>query len=118
MAWGLGRFRVVSLVSAGRVYARSDTAYGKGSLALVAPRSVRRAVLADRPLVERLVAPAGVELPVKQGAKLGEVRVYDRGRIVGRSPLVASRSISKPGTLGRAEWYVGRAAHNMWSWVS
>jgi hypothetical protein len=31
---------------------------------------------------------------------------------------VASRSISKPGALDRTGWFVGRAAHNMWGWIS
>jgi len=118
MTWGLARFRVVSVISAGRVYARAETAYGRGSLALVAPRPVRRAVLAGRPLVERIVAPAGVELPVIKGQRLGEVRVYDRSRLIARSPLVAARSIDKPDALDRARWHLGRAAHNMWGWVT
>jgi serine-type D-Ala-D-Ala carboxypeptidase (penicillin-binding protein 5/6) len=118
MTWGLARFRVVQVVSTGHVYASAQTAYGRGSLALVAPRSVRRAMVAGRPLVERVVAPAGVELPVRRGQELGQVRVYERGRLVARSPLVASRSIDKPGPVGRAGWYLGRAAHNMWGWVS
>lgn len=118
MTWGLARFRVVSAISAGRAYASAQTAYGKGSLPLIAPRTVKLAVVVGRPLVERIVAPAGVSLPVREGARLGEVRVYERGRIVARSPLVAGRSISEPGTLERAQWYVERAAHNMWSWVT
>jgi D-alanyl-D-alanine carboxypeptidase (penicillin-binding protein 5/6) len=115
--WGLSRFRVVSVVSAGRPYAHAETPYGAGGLSLVAPRSLRRAVLVDRPLVERVVAPVGVDLPVQKGEKLGEIRVYDRRRLVARSPLVAARSIGKPGTFDRASWYVGRTARNMWGWV-
>ena len=118
MRWGLSRFRVVSVISAGRSYARAETSYGRGELSLVAPRSLKRAVLAGRPLVERVVAPVGVELPVRKGQKLGEIRVYTRGRLFARSPLVASRSIAKPGALGRAGWFVGRAAHNAWGWMS
>jgi serine-type D-Ala-D-Ala carboxypeptidase (penicillin-binding protein 5/6) len=118
MTWGLARFRVVQVVSAGRAYARAETAYGRDSVALVAPRSVRRAVVVGRPLVERVIAPAGVELPVRQGQKLGEVRVYERGRLIAQSPLVAGRSADKPGPADRVGWYLGQAAHNMWGWVS
>jgi serine-type D-Ala-D-Ala carboxypeptidase (penicillin-binding protein 5/6) len=117
LTWGLGRFRVVPLVSTTRVYARVEASYGKGKLDLVAPRSLRQAVLANRKLVERVVAPMGAEVPVDKGQQLGEVRVYDRGRLLARSPLVASRSIGEPGTLDRAGWYIGRTAHNMWGWV-
>jgi serine-type D-Ala-D-Ala carboxypeptidase (penicillin-binding protein 5/6) len=118
MTWGLARFRVVQTVTAGRVYASARTSYGKGDLDLVAPRSVGRAVVTGRPLVERIVAPMGVDLPIRKGQELGEVRVYERGQLVARSPLVAARSIDKPGAADRAEWYVKRAAHNMWGWVS
>jgi D-alanyl-D-alanine carboxypeptidase (penicillin-binding protein 5/6) len=118
MKWGLARFRVVSLISTGRVYARAETPYDREQVSLVALRSVRRAVLVDRPLVERVVAPTSVELPVREGQKLGEVRVYDRGDVVARSPLVAARSAKEPSTIGRAGWYVGRAAENMWGWVT
>ena len=100
------------------MYARLDTPYGRGQLSLVPLRPVRRAVLAGRPLVERIVAPVGVALPVSKGEELGEVRVYDRGVLLARSPLVASRSISRPGGLGRAGWYIGRTARNMWGWIS
>ncbi len=117
MSWGLSRFRVVSVISAGHAYARAETPYGAEAVALVAPRSLRRAVLVNRPLVERVVAPVGVELPVRKGEKLGEIRVYDRRRLVASSPLVAARSISKPGAFDRAGWYIGRTARNMWGWA-
>jgi D-alanyl-D-alanine carboxypeptidase (penicillin-binding protein 5/6) len=118
MKWGLARFRVAPIISAGRVYARAGTPYDREEVELVAPKSVPRAVLVTRPLVERVVAPRGVELPVRKGEKLGEVRVYDRGRLIGRSPLVAARSVGEPNPVERAGWYAGQAAHNMWSWIS
>jgi serine-type D-Ala-D-Ala carboxypeptidase (penicillin-binding protein 5/6) len=118
MTWGLGRFRIVQTVTAGRVYASARTSYGEGDVELVAPRSAGRAVLTGRPLVERIVAPMGVDLPVRKGQELGEVRVYERGVLVARSPLVAARSIDEPGAAARAQWYVKRAARNMWGWVT
>lgn len=118
LSWGLSRFQVASLISAGRVYARAESSYGRDKVELVAPRSLRRALLVERPLVERVVAPVGVVLPVNKGDELGEVRVYDRGRLLARSPLVAARSMSKPGALDRAGWYAGQTVRNMWSWVS
>ena len=118
MKWGLARFRVVPLISTGRVYARAETPYDRKQVTLVAPQPVRRAVLVDRPLVERVVTPTSVELPVREGQALGEVRVYDRGKVVARSPLVAARSVEEPSSIGRAGWYAGQAAENMWGWVS
>jgi serine-type D-Ala-D-Ala carboxypeptidase (penicillin-binding protein 5/6) len=118
MKWGLARFRVVSAISAGHVYARAETPYDREGVLLVAPRSLQRAVLVDRPLVERIVAPAGVELPVRRGERLGEVRVYDGNRLIARSPLVAARSVEEPSTVDRAGWYVKQAGRNMWSWIT
>ena len=55
---------------------------------------------------------------MSKGEKLGEVRVYERQRLIASSPLVASRSMSEPGTIHRVRWFAGRAAHNAWGWVS
>jgi len=118
MTWGLSRFRVVPVISPGREYARAETAYDHGSVALVAPRSIRRAVIVRRPLVERVVASEGVELPVRKGQSLGEVRVYDGNRVIARSPLVAERSIDEPSVLDRTAWHIGQAAHDIGGWFS
>ena len=118
LAWAASRYRVVDLVSHGRVYATAAAPYGRRALSLVAPRTVRRIVRVDRPLVEQVVAPRVISLPVRQGQALGEVRVYAGRRLVVRRPLVASRSIAKPGFFGRTGWYMGRAAHHAWSWVA
>ena len=67
-----------------------------------------RIVRVDRPLLERVVAPAVVSLPVTKGQRLGEVRVYAGRQLIGRMPLVASRSISKPG-FARARGLVREA---------
>ena len=93
-----------------RLRERAHASYGRRPVELVAPRSVGRAVRPGRPLVERVVAPTGVDLPVREGQALGEVRVYDRQRLVARSPLVAARlDRRQPGRCSTARgWYVER----------
>jgi len=118
LAWGLSRYRVVPVVLEDRVYAAAEVPYGKRPLGLVAERGLVRVVRVDRPLVERVVAPVAVSLPVRKGRRLGEVRVYDRGRMFARVPLVAARSIDRPGFAGRVGWYAGRTFHQAWSWIS
>ena len=113
LAWGLSRYRVVSLVEPRRVYARAQAPYGRAPLALVASRMSVRVVRVDRPLVERVVAPTAVDLPVRRGERLGWVRVYDRGRLVAARPLVAARTIKRPGLGGRIAWYAGRTLHHL-----
>jgi D-alanyl-D-alanine carboxypeptidase (penicillin-binding protein 5/6) len=116
--WGLSRFRVAPVIVGGRVYAEAQTSFDEDRLPLVAQRSVPRALIVNRPLTQRIVAPVGVELPVEKGDKLGEIRVYERGRLVARAPLVAARSMDEPSPADRAGWYMRRTAHTMWSWVT
>jgi D-alanyl-D-alanine carboxypeptidase (penicillin-binding protein 5/6) len=116
LRWGLERFRVVPLVRALHTYARAETPYDRGTIDLVAPRPVLYAARVGRRLVERVTAPAVVELPVERGERLGEVRIFDRGRLVARSPLVAARSVSSPGPLGRAGWYAEETFKNIGGW--
>jgi len=116
LAWGLAQYRVVPVVSTGRVYATASVPWGKRSLGLVAAREIVRVERLGRPLTERVVTPIVVSLPVRAGQRLGEVRVYDRGRLVAASPLVADRSIARPGMLGRVGWYAERTLDHIGGW--
>ena len=118
LAWGLTRYRLVTLISKERVYAVARAPYGRAPLELRVPSEVRQIVRVDRSLVEQVVAPEAVSLPVRAGQQLGEVRVYRGRKLLVSRPLIATRSIAKPGFLGRAGWYAGQAAHNAWSWIT
>jgi D-alanyl-D-alanine carboxypeptidase len=118
LAWGISRYRTVNLVSPERIYATAAAPYGRARLPLVADGRVTRIVRVDRPLVERLVAPTAVPLPVRKGERLGEVRVYAGPKLIARRPLVAARSIDRPGLVGRTEWYAGRTLHHIAGWFS
>jgi D-alanyl-D-alanine carboxypeptidase (penicillin-binding protein 5/6) len=117
LAWGLAQYRHVRTIDPTRVYARPHAPYGRPAVPLVAARPAVRLQRVGVPLVERVVAPDEVELPVRQGQVLGQVRVYERGRMVARSPLVAGRSERRPGLLGRARWYATRTLHRLGSLV-
>jgi D-alanyl-D-alanine carboxypeptidase len=118
LAWGLAQYRVVTLVSTGRVYATARVPWGKKALGLVAAREVVHVARVGKPMTERVVTPVVVSLPVRAGQRLGEVRVFDRGKLLARVSLVADRSISRPGTFGRVAWYAGRTLDHIWGWVS
>ena len=77
----------VRAIDASRVYATVRSPYGRPAVTLVAARSVVRLQRVGVPLVERVVAPTDVTLPVRRGQRLGDVRVYERGRLVARAPL-------------------------------
>ena len=116
--WGFSRYVAVRAVTAGRAYAVAELGYGRHPLALVAKRQLVAAVRVDRPLVRRVVALDAATLPVSRGQALGQVRIYQRGRLVGAVPLVAGRSVGRPGLAGRVGWYARRTLHHMAGWFS
>jgi D-alanyl-D-alanine carboxypeptidase (penicillin-binding protein 5/6) len=118
LRWGVTRYRPVWVVQPKRVYLSAAVGYGKDEVAIVARRGVARSVRIDRPLVERVVAPAALQLPVVRGQRVGEVRVFSGKRLVARRPLVAQRSVSRPGLGGRIGFYAGRTFRHIGSWFT
>ncbi len=118
LRWAISRYRSVWLVPRGRVYLQASVGYGKDSVPIVAARQVARAVRIDKPLVERIVAPTALALPVERGQRVGEVRVYSGRRLVARQPLIAERSVAKPGFGGRVGFYAGRTLTHVKDWFS
>jgi serine-type D-Ala-D-Ala carboxypeptidase (penicillin-binding protein 5/6) len=116
LRFGLSRYRVATLIPRERIYAEAGARWGRGPIELVAKQPARRAVRLGATLVERVVAPRMVALPVRKGQSLGEVRVYRGTRLVARSPLVARSTASTPGWAGRVRWYGKRMAGNVAGW--
>jgi hypothetical protein len=84
---------------------------------LVAAKRVRRSVRVGQPLRERVIAPVVASLPVSRGQVLGRVEVWSGKHLLGSSPLVANRSVPRPGVAGRLGWYATRTVHNVLGWV-
>jgi D-alanyl-D-alanine carboxypeptidase (penicillin-binding protein 5/6) len=118
LRWGVSRYRVGELIVRARAYALADTGWGRAKLALVTRGRLVRAYRVDRPLVQRVVAPAVVSLPVRRGQVLGRIEVWAGTRMLGREPLVAARTISRPGLGGRLRWYTGRTVHHVLGFFS
>jgi hypothetical protein len=72
-----------------------------------------RVVRAGRPLVERVIAPSAVSLPVVRGQRLGRIELWDGHKLLGTRPLLAARSVSRPGFGGRLRWYATRTGHHL-----
>ena len=87
------------MITQGRTYALAQAGYGRAPLELVTASRVRRAVRIDRPLVARVVATAAVKLPVHAGDRLGVIRIYEGKRLLAARPLVAGRTIERPGVV-------------------
>jgi D-alanyl-D-alanine carboxypeptidase (penicillin-binding protein 5/6) len=112
LVWGLSQYRTVHAISAKRTYATARLPYGRSTLGLVAAEPVREPVRIGRPLIERVVAPTVVSLPVTRGQVLGRVEIWSGKRLIARRPLVASRSVDRPSAAGRVGWYAKRTAHH------
>lgn len=115
---GLERYRRIAAITPGRAYAEVETGYGRPAVALVAPRAVLRTVRDDVALVERVVAPSSVALPVRAGQKLGSVEVWNGETLLASSPLLAAEEVTEPGVLQKAAWYVRATLSNLWELVS
>jgi len=113
LAWGLARFRVADVIASGRVYAHALLPYGQQAMPLVAQRPSQTVVRIDRPLVERVVVPRVLSLPVTKGQVVGSVEILEGSRVVARSDLVAGGSAHRPGSLGRLGWYTTRTWHRL-----
>ena len=109
LEWGFDQYARVAVVRAERAYASADLPFTDERVALVAKRPAYASVRAGRPLVERVVAPATVDVPLERGERLGEVRVYAGRRMVARRPLVAAEDAPAPSLAERVGWYAGRA---------
>jgi D-alanyl-D-alanine carboxypeptidase (penicillin-binding protein 5/6) len=112
LAWGVSQYRTLMLV-AKQPYAWAAAPYGRDRLALVARKPLVRVVRVGRPVIERIIAPTAVELPVKRGQSLGRIEIWAGGRLLGSRRLQADRTIGRPGLAGRLRWYSTRTVHNL-----
>ena len=111
LEWGFDQYARFTLVRVGERYATAAIPFSEERVALVADEGASRVVRigSGTQFVERVVAPAMVELPVRRGQKLGEVVVMDGEREVARRDLVAARDVEAPGFRDRMGWYADRA---------
>lgn len=117
LRFALTRYKLVEVIAAGIPLAKVATEYGGPVVPVAASSSLALPLRLDRPLVERLVLPRTLSLPVKQGQQLGEVLVYSNGKLLGERKLVAMRSARRPGLLDKIGWYGGRTVHNLFGWI-
>ena len=118
LAYGLEQYRRVQVIDHGRVYAEAVTGYGQPDVQLVAPRTIVETLRSGKPLVERVVAPTSLALPVAKGTRLGRVEVYDGNRLVASSNLVAAEAVADAGFFAKASWYASETARNLWEMVT
>ena len=118
LEYGLDQYRRVQVIDASRAYVTAETGYGRPDVDLVAPRSIVRTLLNGKSLVERVVAPTTLALPVAKGQIVGRVEVYDGNRLVASSNLATASAVEDPGFFAKARWYATRTMSNLWEIVS
>jgi D-alanyl-D-alanine carboxypeptidase len=117
LAWGVSQYRTLTLV-ARQPYAWAAAPYGRNAVPLVARQPLVRVVRVGRPVVERVVAPASISLPVARGERLGRIEIWSGKTRLGTRPLLAARSVSQPGVGGKLRWYATRTVHHLLGFFS
>jgi D-alanyl-D-alanine carboxypeptidase (penicillin-binding protein 5/6) len=112
LSWGVAQYRTAWLVRA-RTYAWADAPYGRAPIALVATKPVLQVVRRGIPLVERIVAPSALSLPVRRGRRVGRVEIWRGRKLVVSRPLTVARTVEKPGVGGRLSYYARRTMHHL-----
>jgi len=113
LSWGVAQYRTLTLV-APKPYTSEALPYGLPAVPLVASRPLVRVVRTGRPIVQRVIAPSAAGLPVRQGQRLGRIEIWAGGKLLGGRPLLAARSVARPGLGGRLRWYATRTVHRLW----
>jgi serine-type D-Ala-D-Ala carboxypeptidase (penicillin-binding protein 5/6) len=118
LRWALSVERPAWVIAPGHAYAHAAVGYGRQAVDLVPRRGVVRPVRVDRPLVVRVVAAGAAGLPLVRGSRLGEVRVFSGHKLVAREPLVAARSVDRPGVAARVGFYAHRTLSHIGGWFT
>jgi serine-type D-Ala-D-Ala carboxypeptidase (penicillin-binding protein 5/6) len=116
LAWGVSRYTTMKLVGT-EPLAFVALPYGRPSLALVATQPLVRVIPTGSRVVQHVVAPSAVALPVRRGEPLGRVDVWSGSRLLGARTLHASRSATRPGVGGRLRWYATRTVKDLWAFI-
>jgi serine-type D-Ala-D-Ala carboxypeptidase (penicillin-binding protein 5/6) len=118
LEYGLDQYRRVQVIDASRAYVTAETGYGQPDVDLVAPHAIARTLRKGTPLVERVVAPTRLALPVAKGQTVGRVEVYEGNRLVASSDLVTAAAVADAGLVAKARWYATQTLDNLWDIVS
>jgi D-alanyl-D-alanine carboxypeptidase (penicillin-binding protein 5/6) len=118
LEYGLDQYRRVQVIDASRAYVTAETGYGRPDVDLVAVRSIVRTLRNGKSLVERVVTPTTLALPVAKGQIVGRVEVYDGNRLVASSNLVTAAAVEDAGFFAKARWYATQTMGNLWEIVS
>jgi len=109
LSYGFGHYRSVVLAKPGEEMAAIQLPRGDGLVLGVVKAPVYGVVStgAEAP-TRRVVVSRHLTLPIRRGARVGEVDFYEHGRLLQSAPLIAARSLSAQTDLERVVDWVGR----------
>jgi serine-type D-Ala-D-Ala carboxypeptidase (penicillin-binding protein 5/6) len=94
LSYGFDRYRSIELARAGEEMAAIQVRGGDGLLLGVVSAPVYGVVSEGTEPVRRVIVDRHLKLPIRRGARVGEVDFYEDGRLLQSAPLVAARSLS------------------------
>jgi len=109
LEYGFGLYGEKRLITKGRVYKTIKTKYGH-EIDLVAESTVDKVVRHSAETSETVSVSKGISLPIKKGAVLGRVAVYQSGKQIAASSLIANDDINKPTIF----WLLGFYLEQFW----
>jgi len=108
--FGFDSYRQKTVIARGTEYASVEVPfYYNKQLPLVAADDLSRTVYVKDSVEQKLVLPDELRLPVHKGDKIGLIEVYENGKYLGSSYLLASEDITEPGMGERVTYYVQSA---------
>ncbi|MHB9112568.1 MAG: D-alanyl-D-alanine carboxypeptidase family protein [Thermoleophilia bacterium] len=108
--YGFASYSQKTVIAKGTEYAFVEVPfYYNKQLPLVAADDLSRTVYVRDSVEQKIVLPDELRLPVHKGDKIGLIEVYENGKYLGSSYLLAAEDITEPGMGERVTYYVQSA---------
>ncbi|MDO8737023.1 MAG: D-alanyl-D-alanine carboxypeptidase family protein [Thermoleophilia bacterium] len=108
--FGFASYTQKTVIARGAEYASAEVPfYYNKQLPLVAAEDLNRTCYVKDSVEKKVVLPDELQLPVHKGDKIGLIEVYENGKYLGSSYLLAAEDISEPGMGERVTYYVQSA---------
>lgn len=109
LKYGLARYSRRTVVKKGEKFGSATLRYRDESVALVAASGVVRTARKGEELSVRATgAPAELDGPLPQGARVGTILVRQRGKVVARIPLVTQDAVTEASAMDRLSDFASR----------
>lgn len=109
LEYGFGLYGEKRLITEDRVYKTVKTKYGH-KIDLVAESAVDKVVRYSAETTETVTVSKDILLPISKGTVLGQVAVYQSGKQIATSRLIANNDINKPTIF----WLLGFYLEQFW----